>query len=115
MIDRLFVYGTLAPGAANAHLLAVVPGTWEAATVKGRRIEGSGPATGYPGLILDGAGDMVSGWLFTSEQLPEHWARLDEFEGPGYERVLTTANCRHGDVNAYVYILSEVGLSKDSD
>ena len=31
MINRLFVYGTLAPGRANAHVLADIPGTWEPA------------------------------------------------------------------------------------
>ena len=36
MTDRLFVYGTLAPGRANEHILQSVPGTWEPAVVKGR-------------------------------------------------------------------------------
>ena len=35
MIHRLFVYGTLAPGRPNEHVLADVPGEWEPATVMG--------------------------------------------------------------------------------
>ena len=33
--NRLFVYGTLAPGRSNADVLADVPGVWEPATVTG--------------------------------------------------------------------------------
>jgi gamma-glutamylcyclotransferase (GGCT)/AIG2-like uncharacterized protein YtfP len=42
--------------------------------------------------------------------LAEHWARLDEFEGEGYERVLTKAKRKDGaTVDAYVYKLSGNG------
>jgi gamma-glutamylcyclotransferase (GGCT)/AIG2-like uncharacterized protein YtfP len=108
MTRRLFVYGTLAPGRANAHLLADVAGTWEPATVRGRLFpEGWGAARGYPGIVLDEAGEEVDGLVFTSDVLAEHWPRLDEFEGEGYRRVLTTARLRDGDlVPVYIYRLS---------
>ena len=108
MIDRLFVYGTLAPGRANEHVLADVPGEWEPATVTGTlHQEGWGAAAGYPGIVLDEKGGEVEGLLFTSESLPEHWARLDEFEGEGYERVLTTVKLKDGAaIDAYIYRLS---------
>jgi gamma-glutamylcyclotransferase (GGCT)/AIG2-like uncharacterized protein YtfP len=35
MIERLFVYGTLAPGRPNEHVLSEIGGTWEAAIVTG--------------------------------------------------------------------------------
>ncbi|MFG1925077.1 hypothetical protein [Cryptosporangium sp. NPDC048952] len=35
MTDTLFVYGTVAPGEPNAHVLADVPGTWEPGSVRG--------------------------------------------------------------------------------
>ena len=107
MTHRLFVYGTLAPGRANAHVLADVPGTWEPATVIGTLLaEGWGAAEGYPGIILSEQGDAVEGLLFSSDSLAEHWARLDEFEGEGYERVLTTVKRKDGAVvDAYVYAL----------
>ena len=106
--DRLFVYGTLAPGRSNAHVLAPLPGTWEPATATGTLLpEGWGAAAGYPGIVLDAQGGSVAGLLFTSERLAEHWPRLDAFEGDGYERVLTTVTRADGTrVEAYVYALS---------
>ena len=108
MTHRLFVYGTLAPGRSNEHVLADIPGEWEPATVTGRLINtGWGAAEGYPGIILDERGGEVQGLLFTSESLDKHWASIDDFEGDGYERVLTSAKRRDGTiVNAYIYQLS---------
>lgn len=107
MPDRLFVYGTLAPGRPNAHVLAAVAGTWEPATVTGTlHPEGWGAAAGYPGLVLDAGGTEVRGLLFTSEELPAHWARVDAFEGEGYERVTVTARREDGTtVEAFVYAI----------
>jgi len=108
MIARLFVYGTLAPGRANAHVLAPVPGTWEPASVTGTLFaEGWGAAAGYPGLVLSSDGDPVDGLLFTSDALDKHWERLDAFEGDGYRRVSTTVTRQDGTtVDAFVYTLS---------
>ncbi|NET50329.1 MAG: gamma-glutamylcyclotransferase [Merismopedia sp. SIO2A8] len=107
MTDRLFVYGTLAPGRPNEHVLANVPGEWVPAIVVGTlRPEGWGTAVGYPGITLDNHGEEVEGFLFSSEHLPKHWSRLDEFEGEGYERVLTTVTLKDGMVtDAYIYEL----------
>mgnify|MGYP001545166559 FL=1 len=107
MMDRLFVYGTLAPGRPNEHVLADVPGTWESATARGTLLhEGWGAAVGYPGIVLAEGGDEVRGFVFSSPALPAHWARLDEFEGEGYERVLVPATLRDGvTVQAYIYAL----------
>jgi gamma-glutamylcyclotransferase (GGCT)/AIG2-like uncharacterized protein YtfP len=113
MTHRLFVYGTLAPGRPNEHVLAEIPGTWEPATVRGRLIqEGWGAAAGYPGIVLDERGDEVAGLLFSAVSLDQHWARVDEFEGEGYERVPTRATLADGTVvDAYVYQLSGAGRS----
>ena len=108
MTHRLFVYGTLAPGRPNEHVLAGVPGEWAPATVRGTlRQEGWGGEMGYPAIVLDEHGGEVEGYLFTSERLPEHWPRLDAFEGAGYEHVLATATCRDGTaVDANIYTLA---------
>ena len=107
MTVRLFVYGTLAPGRPNEHVLAQVPGTWEPATVRGTLLqEGWGAAVGYPGIVLDNRGSEVHGFIFSSEELSAHWARLDQFEGDGYERVVTPAVLGDGTVvEAHIYAL----------
>jgi len=107
MAHRIFVYGTLAPGRLNEHVLADVPGEWEPATVTGTLLQqGWGAAVGYPGIVLDEHGSDVGGFLFTSERLDEHWVRLDAFEGEGYERVLTPVKRKDGTtVDAYIYRL----------
>lgn len=112
MTHRLFVYGTLAPGRSNAHVLADVTGTWERATVRGTlHHEGWGAAAGYPGIVLDDAGPEVAGFVLTSDRLPEHWDRLDHFEGEGYERVRVSASLEDGTVvAAFAYALSKKGL-----
>jgi len=109
MIERLFVYGTLAPGKPNAHVLADVRGTWQPASVTGRLLaEGWGAALGYPGIVLADDGDVVRGLVFSSDELAAHWARLDAFEGEGYERVLTLARLDDGaTVDACIYRLRE--------
>jgi len=106
VIEYLFVYGTLAPGRPNEHVLGDVPGTWEPAKVRGDLVDhGWGAAVGYPALVLRERGPDVPGYLFASDALVEHWASLDEFEGPGYERVLTRARRETGDVvRAWVYV-----------
>ena len=107
MIERLFVYGTLAPGRPNEHVLSAIGGSWEAASVTGSlRQEGWGAAMGYPGIDLDEHGDEVQGFLFSSEKLSDHWAKLDAFEGKSYERVLTVVKLRgNRTVDAYIYTL----------
>jgi gamma-glutamylcyclotransferase (GGCT)/AIG2-like uncharacterized protein YtfP len=104
----LFVYGTLAPGRPNEHVLAPLRGRWQRGTVTGTLYqEGWGAAAGYPGIVLDGATTEVHGLLFTSEELPEHWSRLDAFEGEGYRRVATAVHLEDGTaVDAFLYELA---------
>ncbi len=114
--ERLFVYGTLAPGRSNAHVLADMPGTWQAATVRGTLFESAwGAAAGYPGVILSDAGDEVQGLVFSSPALPSHWARLDAFEGEGYVRVPVAATLAEGTVvDACIYALSSAPPGRET-
>ncbi len=101
---RLATYGTLAPGRINAHQLADLAGTWSRGTVRGRLVEaGWGAAHGYPGMILDAAGEEIEVHIFTSSDLPAHWPRLDAFEGDGYRRVAASVSTPEGLVAASVY------------
>ena len=101
---RLAIYGSLAPGQANHQQLADLKGRWYRGTVQGKRIEaGWGTTLDFPGLILDPTGSAVDVYLFESSDLPNHWSRLDEFEGPGYRRVVTRVCTAEGDVSAYIY------------
>jgi gamma-glutamylcyclotransferase (GGCT)/AIG2-like uncharacterized protein YtfP len=107
MLNRLFVYGTLAPGRPNEHVLADILGKWEPGTVKGTLLqEGWGAKVGFPGIVLDQDGGEVRGFLFSSDALAEHLPRLDAFEGGGYERVATQVQLDGGLVDAYIYVLS---------
>jgi gamma-glutamylcyclotransferase (GGCT)/AIG2-like uncharacterized protein YtfP len=48
------------------------------------------------------------GFYLARKKLSDHWARLDEFEGEGYERVLTEVKLENNKtVDAYIYELRE--------
>jgi gamma-glutamylcyclotransferase (GGCT)/AIG2-like uncharacterized protein YtfP len=114
MSNRLFVYGTLAPGQSNAHVLADLSGTWQPAHVRGTVHNVTwGPAAGYLGLVLGANDGVVRGQIFTSDDLPAHWERLDVFEGEGYARVPVQATLVDGSVvEAFTYVLSALGLRR---
>ena len=107
MIQRLFVYGTLAPGRPNEDVLNQIGGSWVDASVTGTlHPKGWGAAMGFPGIVLGEYGDEVEGFLFSSDRLSDHWAKLDEFEGEAYERFSAVAKLRdNSTVDAYVYAL----------
>lgn len=113
-MQRLFVYGTLAPGQPNHGVLSRVPGTWEAATLKGILLdEGWGAAMGCAGIVPTDHGKQVEGFVFSSTELVHHWARLDAFEGEGYRRVpvVATLTATKQKVSTYVYQLNRDNLS----
>lgn len=108
-LQRLATYGTLAPGRPNHHQLDGLEGRWLNGHVDGMLIDaGWGASLGYPALILDPTGSAICVDVFESIDLPAHWPRLDAFEGPGYERVVTTVHTPTGDVDASIYVLVEI-------
>ncbi len=103
---RLATYGTLAPGRVNNHQLADLKGHWRQGTVRGRLVEaGWGAKLGCPGLVLDPLGQMVEVHVFESSDLPDHWLRLDAFEGAGYRRVVTQVCTLDGDLDVSIYVI----------
>lgn len=112
MVQRLFVYGTLAPNRPNEHILKPVKGEWQPAYISGTLVEaGWGAEMGYPAVIpsVDGSdGEKVEGFVFSSDELDKHWAMLDEFEGDGYERVEVVAFVEDGKkLIAQVYAIKQ--------
>jgi gamma-glutamylcyclotransferase (GGCT)/AIG2-like uncharacterized protein YtfP len=109
MLARIFVYGTLAPGRPNAHVLGHLPGLWQKATIRGHLVQaGWGAEQGYPGVVIDVSGATVDGFILSSDALENEWKRLDEFEGIQYERVATQAQLEDGQVvDAFVYQLRQ--------
>ncbi len=104
---RLAVYGTLAPGRPNHHQLSGLSGRWIDGTVCGQLLEeGWGAEVGYPGIVLALDGATVDVQVFESSDLPDHWTRLDEFEGSGYRRTVTTVSTAEGDLLASIYVLA---------
>lgn len=106
--NRLATYGTLAPGRVNNHELANLKGAWFKGTIKGTLVEaGWGAGLGYPGLILDPTGDEIEVYVFESPDLPDHWDRLDAFEGDGYKRMVTHATTERGIVEVSIYTIQQ--------
>ena len=104
--QRLATYGTLAPGRVNHDRLADLEGVWRQGTVRGRLVEaGWGAKLGFPGLILDPSGQDLEVQVFESADLPDHWPRLDAFEGEGYRRVVAQVRTADGELAASIYVI----------
>jgi gamma-glutamylcyclotransferase (GGCT)/AIG2-like uncharacterized protein YtfP len=102
---RLAVYGTLAPGKPNHHKLDGLGGDWGDGTIRGRLInKGWAAEGGYPALILDPEADDIDVQVFSSRDLPAHWARLDAFEGEDYRRVAVDVAIGAANVEAWIYV-----------
>jgi gamma-glutamylcyclotransferase (GGCT)/AIG2-like uncharacterized protein YtfP len=87
--ERLAVYGSLAPGKSNHHMLAKYPGTWTRGRVRGDLVNaGWGAAGGYLGLLPRDDGPWVDVQVFESPALSGAWPELDAFEGSEYQRVV---------------------------
>ncbi|MEK9722945.1 MAG: gamma-glutamylcyclotransferase [Rhodospirillaceae bacterium] len=103
---RLVAYGTLRPGQSNHDQLAGLNGVWVPGTVRGRVTEAVWQGNeGYPGIILDPDGGAVAVEVFESADLPNHWPRLDAFEGPGYRRTLVAVSTSEGEIEGSIYEL----------
>lgn len=81
---KLVVYGTLAPGQPNHHVIAGIAGSWFDCVVRGSvRLE-----RGLPVFAWNPSGPEVRAQLFVSADLPKSWSQIDDFEGSAYRRHL---------------------------
>jgi gamma-glutamylcyclotransferase (GGCT)/AIG2-like uncharacterized protein YtfP len=87
--ETLAVYGTLAPGEPNHHVVAPLGGEWTEGVVEGELFPvGWGAALGYNAFLPRPGGPEVAVKVLRSPALPDAWPELDRFEGPGYHRIL---------------------------
>jgi len=86
---KLATYGTLAPGEVNHGWVAGLAGHWHDGFVHGDlQHTGWGVDHGFPALAWRSGGPRVPVKLLISPDLPQHWPRLDAFEGEEYCRLL---------------------------
>ena len=105
---RLAVYGTLAPGKSNHCQLDGLRGTWLSGAVRGCLIEqGWAAGDGYPALVLDPQGNSIAVQVFISADLPDHWPRLDAFEGADYRRAPVMVEIGNDRVEAWIYAAAD--------
>ncbi|XWW45044.1 gamma-glutamylcyclotransferase [Fibrella sp. USSR17] len=110
--QTLIIYGTLAPGKPNHSKIAHIIGTWESATVMGRlEKKGWGAALGFNGFNPASPGEpfiTIPAQVLRSPMLPQNWTVLDEFEGPGYKRILSAYTLADGGIGiGYIYAINE--------
>ena len=102
--ERLFIYGSLGPGGPNHHVMEKIGGSRTSGYVLGElQSKGWGADLGFPGIVLDGKKDKVTGHLFSSLNLADNWGVLDEFEGEGYERKKAQVYTENEIFEAWVY------------
>lgn len=106
-MERLATYGTLRPGQRNHGQVAGLRGRWLSGSVRGRLLPiGWGAGYGFPGLVLDDTGNMISVEVLESLDLGDHWERLDAFEGDEYRRVRVSVSTDDGPVEAFIYVVA---------
>lgn len=103
--NRLAVYGSLAPGERNDWVLRELAGEWKPGLVRGvLHPDGWGASQGFPGMQWVPTAGIMSVLLFSSPELPQHWTRIDAFEGDDYRRILIPVGLDGGDrVVANIY------------
>ena len=98
---KLISYGTLAPGEPNHSLVSDLKGEWEDCVIQGDLSQNKD----LPQFTWNLAGSEHNASLFTSEDLPANWCRIDKFEGAKYKRRLVPTTTRAGNsVIAYAYV-----------
>ena len=85
--NALAFYGTLRPGESNHWLVRDIPGEWVEGVIRGYVFEVTWSGyEGYPGFVPDPDGHRIPVSVLISHEWDRHVAKIDEFEGDGYER-----------------------------
>lgn len=100
---RLVVYGSLAPGEPNHHIIEHLGGEWMPCEIRGV----FGAWAGYRTFTWVPDGTSMPALLLTSELLPAAWPSLDDFEGDAYRRILLPVEVEGRGIVANVYADAE--------
>ena len=85
----LAVYGSLAPGQINHHLLSGLRAVWSTAEIEAVPVErGWGVRQGFAALQWSPGASRHAVHVVRSDDLATLWSRLDAFEGSDYVRTL---------------------------
>ncbi|MEO6550519.1 MAG: gamma-glutamylcyclotransferase [Ferruginibacter sp.] len=107
----LIIYGTLAPGKPNHHLVEHIKGKWQHGIVRGKLMkEGWGTIIGYDGFVHTSLEEQeeIPAFILSSDELIANWPTLDEFEGDGYQRILAMFELNNGEIGVgYIYAVYE--------
>jgi gamma-glutamylcyclotransferase (GGCT)/AIG2-like uncharacterized protein YtfP len=97
---KLISYGTLAPSQPNHSLISDLTGEWKECVIRGTMNQHQGLSR----FLWNPNGSEQTASLFSSNDLPNYWDRLDRFEGGGYRRQLIPAKTKFGIEIGYAYI-----------
>jgi len=96
---RLASYGTLRPGESNYHVVADIEGTWLDGQVRGSVAD----YKGYPLFRWSVVGEPIEVKILASDRLPEHYPRIDHFEGADYCRILVPVELAENTIVCNIY------------
>ena len=109
--NSLIIYGTLAPGKPNHKIIEHIKGEWIPSTIKGKlENKGWGAEMGFFGFkhASPVEASIIDCWVLLSDELVDNWKMLDEFEGPGYKRVLAEYTLQDNKNGVgYIYAINE--------
>ena len=107
----LIIYGTLAPGRQNHHIIAHIKGDWKEGIIRGKlETKGWGANMGYNAFkhVSIELQETIKAFVLFSDELVANWKMLDEFEGDEYKRILAKYELDNGETGVgYIYALNE--------
>jgi gamma-glutamylcyclotransferase (GGCT)/AIG2-like uncharacterized protein YtfP len=107
----LIIYGSLAPNAPNHSVVEHIKGDWQQGIVRGQLLkEGWGADMGYLGFkhVPAEFQEEIPVFVLLSDELPDNWAYLDDFEGEEYKRVFAQYELHNGQIGVgYIYAINE--------